>query len=115
MRFMALASEQTAPFQAEYAAARALGNLRLGEQRLYFRAGLKVWYLPYRDIRRYFRRVVEVPAKLCCGRGNFAAEYLVLYGDAGELAQIALPGTRAARAAMEALAALCPDAAAGKP
>ena len=99
--------------ETEYAQAYAVGKLRLGQERLYFRAGLRAYYIPYRDIRRYFRRVTEVPAKLCCGRGNFAIESLVICDEARELAQIELPGERAAKAVMARLAELAPDAAVG--
>ena len=117
MRFSPLESpeEEPAVLRAEYGSAREIGKLRLGGERLYFRAGLKTWYIPYRNIRRYFRRVMQVPAKLCCGKGNFEIENLVLCGEKGELAQIQLPGARAGKAVMEELARLAPDAAVGRP
>ena len=117
MKFEPLTSP--APDQAalreEYSRARQVGKLRLGDQRLYFRSGLKAYYMPYTDIRRYFRRVMRIPAKLCCGQGAFELEHLVLCGDGGELAQIALPGAKAARAVMQSLALLAPDAQTGRP
>lgn len=98
----------------EHRQAREVGTLRLGRENLYFRAGLKVYYIPYSDIRRYFRRVMQVPAKLCCGKGDFEIENLVICGESGELAQIQLPGAKAARIVMERMAELAPDAAAGR-
>ena len=98
----------------EHRQAREIGNLRLGQENLYFRAGLKVYYIPYGDIRRYFRRVMRVPAKLCCGKGDFEIEHLVICGESGELAQIQLPGAKAAKIVMECMAELAPDAAAGR-
>ncbi len=100
---------------SEYNAAREIGKLRLGELRLYFRAGRKTYYIPYRDVRRCFRRVQLVPAKMCCGSGNFEIENLVVCGDAGELCQIQLPGTRAAKALMEELEKRIPEAEFGRP
>ena len=100
---------------SEYKAARTIGKIRLGELRLYFRSGLKTYYIPYREIRRFFRRVELIPAKMCCGKGDFELENLVICGDEGELAQIQLPGTRAAKILMEELERLVPEAEIGKP
>ena len=117
MRFEPLtaAAPDPAALRGEYRQAGEIGKLRLGERTLFFRSGLRVYYVPYADIRRYFRRVMCVPAKLCCGQGTFELEYLVLCGDRGELAQIGLPGAKAAKAVMERMAQLAPDAAAGRP
>ena len=98
----------------EYRQAREIGNLRFGQENLYFRSGLNVYYIHYGDIRRYFRRVMQVPAKLCCGKGDFEIENLVICGEGGELAQIQLPGAKAARIVMERMAELAPDAAVGR-
>ena len=117
MRFQPLASSvpETARLQEEYGQAREIGKLRLGGERLYFRAGLKTYYIPYGDIRRYFRRVMQVPAKLCCGRGDFEIENLVICGeDDRELAQIQLPGAKAGKIVMEQLKKLAPEAAVGR-
>ena len=101
--------------ESEYKAAREIGTLRLGELRLYFRSKRKVYYIPYKDIRRCFRRVMLIPAKMCCGKGDFEIENLVVCGEEGELAQIQLPGTRAAKILMEDLEKLIPEAEFGKP
>lgn len=106
--------EDEASLREEHRQAREIGNLRLGQENLYFRSGLKVYYIPYGDISRYFRRVMQVPAKLCCGRGNFEIENLVLCGESGELAQIQLPGAKAAKIVMERMAELAPDAVVGR-
>ena len=115
MKFASLTSrtEEKTFLQSEYAQAYSVGKLRLGQERLYFRAGLRTYYIPYCDIRRYFRRVTQVPAKLCCGRGNFEIESLVICDGERELAQIELPGARAAKAVMERMAQLAPEAAVG--
>ena len=111
---LTLSVEDRTSLQEEYRQAREIGNLHFGQENLYFRAGLRVYYIPYGDIRRYFRRVMQVPAKLCCGKGDFEIENLVICGESGELAQIQLPGARAARAVMECMAELAPDAAVGR-
>ncbi len=56
-----------------------------------------------------------VPAKMCCGRGDFAVEYLVICDSDRELAQIQLPGSHAAKVLMERMLALAPAAVVGSP
>ena len=115
MKFESLTSPaaDTSALQEEYRQAREIGQLRFGQRHLYFRSGLKSYYIPYSDIQRYFRRVMRVPAKMCCGKGDFEIENLVVCGEKGELAQIQLPGQKAARIAMECMAAFAPNAAVG--
>ncbi len=101
---------------AEYKAARAVGALRIGGRRLFFRNGLRTYYIPYEHVGRLFRRVVSVPARLCCGRGELAMENLVICAkDGRELAQVPLPDARAARLVMEQLQTMAPQAAFGRP
>ena len=105
----------TESLQTEYKSAREIGKLRLGEERLYFRSARKVFYIPYTDIHRYFRRVMLVPAKLCCGKGDLAVEHFVICDADSELAQIQLPGSHAAKVLMERMSELAPDAIVGTP
>ena len=100
---------------SEYKSAREIGKVRLGQLRLFLRSGTKKYYIPYRDVRRCFRRVQLIPAKMCCGRGDLEVENLVICGDGGELMQVQLPGTKAARILMEELQTLIPEAEFGKP
>ena len=104
----------------EYRAAHAVGVFRVGSDHLFFRAGLKYYAIPCAAVTRFFRRVQQVPAKMCCGQGNFQIESLVLCGRANsadgpetELAQIQLPGVKAARLLMEELQEKLPHAAFG--
>ncbi|MBO5550615.1 MAG: hypothetical protein J5966_01530 [Lachnospiraceae bacterium] len=99
-----------AAIEADYRTARQIGVLRIGEDSLFFRSGFKKYYMPYSDIHRVFRRVIAVPAKLCCGNGNFEIENLVIAEGGTELAQIQLPGTRAADEVMRVLKNKLPDA-----
>ena len=117
MKFYPLVSgtEQPAGLDAEYRTAREIGRIRMGELRLFLRAGLKVYYIPYADVRRCFRRVQLIPAKMCCGRGDLEVENLVVCGDAGELIQVQLPGTKAAKILMKELEERIPEAEFGKP
>ncbi|MCI8275300.1 MAG: hypothetical protein HFI66_06765 [Lachnospiraceae bacterium] len=95
---------------AEYREAREIGVVKLGDTHLYFKKGRKIYYIPYLCIRRAFRRVMLVPAKLCCGKGELQVENLVICSETEELAQIGLPGTRAAKGMMEELKKRIPDA-----
>lgn len=117
MKFYPLATEveNQDELASEYKTAREIGKVRLGELTLFLRAGLKVHYVPYRDVRRCFRRVQLIPAKMCCGNGDFEIENLVVCGDAGELAQVQLPGSKAAKILMTELERLIPEAEFGKP
>lgn len=96
--------------KTEYQAAKEIGVIRLGENNLFFRKSLKIYYVPYADISRCFRRVMSVPAKLCCGKGDFEIENLVICVEDVEIAQIQLPGTRAAKALIDELKLLMPHA-----
>ena len=87
----------------EYRSARAFGAARIGETYLFFRAGFKTFSIAYGEITRFFRRVLLVPMKVCCGKGEMAVEHLVVCGSEGEVAQIQLPGTREAKILMEEL------------
>ena len=100
---------------AEYKGAREVGIIRLGETCLFFKKQLKKYYIPYEEITRCFRRVVSVPARLCCGKGDFSIENLVVYVGDMEIAQIQLPGTKAARILIEELKLLIPHAEFSRP
>lgn len=106
--------ENTESLQTEYKNAQEIGKLRLGTERFYFRSARKIYYIPYTEIYRYFRRVMLVPAKLCCGKGDFAIEHLVICDADSELAQIQIPGSHAAKVLMEQMSLLAPDAIVGK-
>ncbi|MCI8549852.1 MAG: hypothetical protein HFI68_04535 [Lachnospiraceae bacterium] len=95
---------------ADYKSAKEIGVVRLGAEHLYFRKSRKIYYAAYSDIRRAFRRVLLVPAKLCCGKGDLHVESLVICSDTEELAQIQLPGTRAAKGLIEELKKRLPEA-----
>lgn len=96
--------------EQDYKAGREIGIVRLGASHLYFRRMRKVYFVPYEAIRRCFRRVMLVPARLCCGKGDLEVENLVLCTDEGEAAQIQLPGAKAGKILLEELKARIPDA-----
>ena len=117
MKFYPLIAAEinAAELLAEYNAGRAIGNVQLGQQTLFFKEKRKIHYIPYADITRAFRRVMLVQTKMCCGKGNLEVENLVICGEAGELAQIQLPGARAGVILLEELAKRAPHIQIGRP
>ena len=118
MRFYPLleTGAEDAGLDGEYRDAREIGRIKLGELHLFFKSGLKTWFIAYRDVRRLFRRVEAVPAKMCCGKGTFEIENLVICGEGDkELAQVQLPGKKAAQILMQELTERVPEAQIGKP
>lgn len=87
--------------RTEYRNAKTLGRLRLGEERLFLRSGLRVWCIPYRSVRRVFRRVICMPEKVRLWRDCRELDYLVFCGDGDqELGWVRMPGPTAAKLAM---------------
>ena len=117
MKFYSLAGEasRSAALAEEYKSGGAVGAVRLGKERLFFRAGMKIRFIPYEEIHRCYRRVVLVPARLCCGQGALEIENLVLEDGAGQSIQIQLPGSRAGKILLERLRELLPYAEFGCP
>lgn len=116
MKFYPLtaANGNEAGLQAEYAGARAIGNVKLGSETLFFKEKRKMYYIPYAMITRCFRRVLLVQTKMCCGKGNLEVENLVICGENGELAQVQLPGERAGKILLEEITRLAPHVQIGR-
>ncbi len=116
MKFYPLTVPSETDLTGEYRAAHEVGLIRVGERTLFFKKGLRVYYIPYGDVGRLFRRVVSVPARLCCGKGELKLEHLVICGrDDRELAQVQLPDAKAARLLMDELRTVVPHAEFGRP
>ncbi len=96
--------------EPEYRSAEAWGKLHLGSTHLFFRSGLKTFAVEYSRVTRCYRRVMLVPMRLCCGRGELQVENLVLHTAEGEIAQIQLADTATAKKALEKLKKHIPDA-----
>ena len=117
MRFFSLtggAAADRAALTSEYKTAHGFGSVRLGELHLFFRAGLRTYFIPYRDVHRCFRRVQLIPAGRK-GSNDLRLQNLVICGAQGELAQVQLPGESAAKTLMTELQARIPEAEFGKP
>ena len=104
-----------AALNAEYNAGRSVGNVQLGDAHLFFKVKRKTYYIAYSEITRVFRRVQLVQTKMCCGKGNLELENLVICGEAGELAQVQLPGARAGKILLEEIPQKAPHVQIGKP
>lgn len=94
----------------EFKNARQVGPIRLGEKTFFFKSKLKQYYIPFEDIKRCYRRVLGVPTKMCCGKGEVLVENLVIGDGDTEYAVIQLPGTRAAKVLFEDLKGILPNA-----
>lgn len=110
MRIYDAATRQESNTVEEYKTSVDVGKVRLGSSHLFFRSGRKVYSVAYQEITRCFRRVLLVPMRVCCGRGELQVENLVIWNDQGEIAQIQLPDTRVAKKLMEELREKVPDA-----
>ena len=95
---------------AEYENAREFGTVRAGERTFFFKVRLRIYYIPYTEIRRCFRRVFLIPAGTGKGKTELEVENLVICGEEGELAQVQLPGSQMARELMKVLKERIPHA-----
>lgn len=96
--------------KSEMKAGRRLGIISLGDSHLFFRKGLKNYFISYSNIECAFRRVFMVPARMCCGKGEIPVENLVLMNSGKEIAEIGLPGLKAAKEVIEILKEKAPNA-----
>lgn len=63
---------------ADFSSAVSYGKVKPGKTGIFWRSGLRWYYIPTENIRRIFRRVEPVYGKLCCGGHSFIIEWLVL-------------------------------------
>ena len=92
----------------EYKNAKTTGVVRLGENYFFFRRGFKIYYIPYADIKKCFRRVMVISAG--GENGNMKLETLVIADGEKELAQVQVPGTDAAKLLLDELKIKMPHA-----
>lgn len=108
------AKEDAAALKAEYAAAEDFTPARLGDTHLFFKAGLRTYYVPLAAIRRVFRRVEIVNARMGCCNNGLPMESVVLCGEAErELVQIRMQTERMSKALLAAIEKACPQAESG--
>ena len=101
--------------KSEYDSARAIGTVRAGETVLFFRKGFRICYIPYTEIERCFRRIYEVPMKMCCGKGELEIENLIICASGREIAELHVPGKKAAQELMRILTEKIPSDRIGAP
>lgn len=99
-----------------YDEANTYGKVKLGGDWIFWKEGLRQCALQLTGVQRAYRRVEEVPAKLCCGRTNFDVQSLVLVlSDGNELSLKIGEGTqREAEALFAALKQAHPELEYGK-
>lgn len=106
-----------AALDGQFSAAAPYGKVKLGADTIFWKVGLRWFYLPLKLVRRAYRRVEEVNAKMCCGRANFDIQKLMLVLD-GETTLELLIGENQRNEAGRLFAALKeahPELAYGKP
>ena len=64
--------------EQDYAQARNMGKVHLGEECLFLRRFSGTSYLPYGQISRAWLRQEEVKARMCCATANFDQFYVVM-------------------------------------
>ncbi len=94
----------------DYSAAREIGKVSLGQSFLFYRKNFKTYYLNYSSLRRAYRRVESVPAKMCCASGEFTLEKIVIHNSKDqEVSVIDLPDTRAGIILLEEIGKRSPE------
>ena len=62
----------------------AKGKVKLGENTIFWKKGLRWYGVKIEQVERVYRRVEEVKSKLCCGSANFDIQKLMLQLKNGE-------------------------------
>ncbi|MCQ2578417.1 MAG: hypothetical protein MJ176_07780 [Treponema sp.] len=102
--------EETTTLSQEYKSAHEIGVIRVGETCLFFKKLLKTYYIKYSNLYRAYRRVLLVPAKMCCGSGDLPVENLVIHNSKDEeIAVISVPGAKAGVLLLEEIKQKSPD------
>lgn len=100
----------TSKLKEEFKNSYKIGLINLGEEHFFFKSGFRRFYIPYSGIQRCFRRVMLLPYGRKKDGRNIEMEYAVLMHEGKELAQIQLPGTKAAQELLEKVHEKAPDA-----
>ncbi len=96
--------EETKVLSQDYKSGHEIGVIRLGEKCLYFKRFFKTYYIKYTDLFRAYRRVLLVPAKMCCASGDLPVENLVIHNSKDqEVAVVSVPGAKAGSLLLEEL------------
>ncbi|MBQ8945451.1 MAG: hypothetical protein IJ058_01420 [Lachnospiraceae bacterium] len=102
-------TENNETLTRELRAGHSYGAVTLSQNNLFIRRGTRTYYIPYSDAQKIFRRVRSLHANICCGDGDIEVDYLVVMADDREIAEISLPGRKAAKMLMEELKTISPE------
>ena len=116
MKFINLLPEvfDSALLKADFKQSEKKGRVRIGESVLYFKSGLKIFYVPYKEIYRVFRRIKAVPARISRTRSEIRLEFLVLCSKKEEIAEIDLSDESVSNAIIGEIQKRNPDVKIGK-
>ena len=95
--------------EQDYAQARNMGKVHLGEECLFLRRFSGTSYLPYGQISRAWLRQEEVKAKMCCGTANFDQFYLVMACGDGREHRWHIPDKAAGQTCLDHITAQNPE------
>ena len=95
--------------EQDYAQARNMGKVHLGEECLFLRRFSGTSYLPYGQISRAWLRQEEVKARMCCATANFDQFFLVMACADGQERRGQVIDKDTGKAALDYIAAKNPD------
>ena len=95
--------------EQDFAQARNMGKVHLGENCLFFRKFSGTSYLPYVQIVRAWLRQEEVKARMCCATANFDQFFLVMACADGQERRGQVIDKDTGKAALDYIAAKNPD------
>lgn len=98
----------------DYKNSTRYAKLSLGKSFLFIKNFFSVYYINYNEIDNYFRRVALIPTVGFKGKKQLPVEYLVIRNNGNEIAQIQLPGKKAAVEICEKMQNLAPNSHFGK-
>ena len=78
-------------------------KIKLDQQILKYKKGLKWYPLPYQEITNAYLRIEEVNGRLCCGVASFDMHFLMLKTKSGELIKLECSSKEIVKSLLEEL------------
>lgn len=100
---------ESAELTEDYAQSVKFDTVRIGALGVYFRAGLKMRFIPYSYLDRVFIRVQEVNARVCCGSACFMYYRLVFVHNGEEYADVLSESEKAMDGALACIHEKAPE------
>ncbi|MDO5344562.1 MAG: hypothetical protein Q4E91_02325 [Lachnospiraceae bacterium] len=72
---------QNAGMDQEFGQGAPYGKVKIGQEHIFWKKGLRWYQVEVSRIRRAYRRVEAVDTKMCCGNANFDIQKLILVLD----------------------------------